>query len=80
MYMLSTENAVSMCTGGRETVFSPPYSKCTNLLEEEVLLLELCMLLKLETLEDGLSGSLDMWLPNALCLPNLYSRLLLPLP
>ena len=41
--------------------------QCTNLLEEEVLLLELCMLLKLETLEDGLSASLDIWLPNALC-------------
>ena len=56
----------------------PPHS-CTNLLEE-VLLLELCMLLKLETLEDGLSASFDIWLPNALCLPNFCSRLLLPLP
>ena len=53
--------------------------QCTNLLEEEVLLLEFCMLLKLETLEDGLSVSLDIWLPNALCLPNFCSRLLPPL-
>jgi len=65
-------------------MFCPHDTVTTDLLEEGALLLELwfCILPKLETLLDALSGSL-YWLPNALCLPNLWSeksRLLPPPP